>query len=793
MQARIRLRPGEDQLARVMTLSIAFLFIVLAVMVWAFMTEVLPIELTAFLGLLVLIVTGYVPVGEAFDGFASPAVITMFSIFFISAALLETGVADRLGEKIHGLVGGREVPVIVLVMAVAGVLSAFMNNIAAAAVLLPAVSSLGRRAGIPPGRLFMPLSFGAILGGTTTLVGTPPNILASEVLIERGLEPFSLFDFTPIGLALLGVGILFMTTLGRRLLPRETPSKGAQETGRLTRAYRVEERLTTIRVPKGSSLVGLTLAEAKLGATLDVRVLSVERGGDKQLAPPPNFRLAAGDLMLVDGAYADLRAMLDVQGIAIEESDPGHLEDVSTRVRGLTLRVRRGAGVAGRSLAEIRFRDRFGVLVVGIRRDGELLRQQLPRTPLSAGDEVLVLGKHERLTALTAQTEFAVVGGEVSASELLRERLFRVRVGAESPLAGEPIGKSRIGELVGLTVVGVLRDGETLVAVSAEEVLLAGDELLIAGEPTRVVDLLRLGQLEMEPVHARSELESDEVSVTEAVIAPRSSLAGRSLQDLRFRERYGVQVLAVWRESEPIHQDLPVLALRVGDALLLHGPREKIQLLTADPDFIVLNVPQAEPRRTHKAPAALGALALMIVLVVSGLYPVHVVAFAGAVTAVLFGALRMEDAYRSIEWRALFLVAAILPVGGAMEGSGAAQLLAGGIVTVAQNYGPYAFLAALVLLSSMLSQALDGAPTVVILAPVVILTAEQLGVSPYPLMMAVGLAASAAFMTPFSHKANLLVMSAGGYRAMDYVRVGTPLTVVVLALIVLLVPVFFPW
>jgi di/tricarboxylate transporter len=189
---------------------------------------------------------------------------------------------------------------------------------------------------------------------------------------------------------------------------------------------------------------------------------------------------------------------------------------------------------------------------------------------------------------------------------------------------------------------------------------------------------------------------------------------------------------------------------------------------------------------------ALASLGLMILLVVTGLQPIYIAAFAGAVFAVLFGALTMEEAYRGIEWKALFLVAAVLPVGVAMESSGAALFLADGVVEIAGRFGPYAFLTALAILASLLSQGLDGAPTVVILAPVVILTAEKLAVSPYPLMMVVGLAASAAFMTPFSHKANLLVMSAGGYRAMDYVRVGTPLTVAVLGILIVMVPIFFP-
>ena len=775
-----------------MTFEIAFLLLLLVAMVYCFMTEVLPIELTAFVGLLVLVFTGYVPVDEAFKGFSSPAVMTMFSIFFISAALLQTGVADTVGGRLHKLSGGKETPLIILVMVVAAVLSAFMNNVAAAAVMLPAIASLARQAGLAPGRLFMPLSFGAILGGTTTLVGTPPNILTAEVLAERGYERFTLFDFTPIGLALITVGILFMITIGRRLLPSDVMSKGAQESSRLARAYRIEDRLTTIRVPKGSTLDGCTLKDAKLGATLDVRVLRVERGKGKHLAPAPDFVLEGDDLLLVDGNFRDLRHLLTVQGISVEETDPGHLEVASEKIRGVILRLRRGSGLVGKSLVELRFRHHYHVLVVGIRRDGQGMRQQFAQLPLEQDDELLVLGSHAEIASLVDQKDFEISGTEMPASELLHTRLFHLRVSEDSNLVGVTVGNSRIGELVGMTVVGILRQGETLLAMSINEIIQAHDELLIAGEPDRVFDLLGLVNLELVSKSARAELESDAVSVTEAIIAPRSSLAGRSLKDLHFRDRYQLQVLGLWREGESIHRDLAYQALRFGDALLLHGPREQIHRLSEDRDFVVLGDEMTPPRRTEKAWAALASLFLMIGIVVSGYFPIHVAAFAGAVASVLLGSLKMEEAYLAVEWKAVFLVAAVLPVGVAMESSGAANFLANMVVQVAEPFGPYAFLTALVVLSSLLSQGLDGAPTVVILAPVVIITADQLGVSPYPLMMAVGLAASAAFMTPFSHKANLLVMSAGGYRAMDFVRVGTPLTIMVLALIVLLVPMFFP-
>jgi len=177
-----------------MTAQIAFLFAVIAAMVYLFLTEKLPVELTAFAGLAVLALTGYVAPDEAFQGFASPAVITMLSVFFVSGALLHTGVADGAARGIHNLVGPRENLLIVTLMLVAGILSAFMNNVAATAVMMPAVAALAKQARIAPSRLYMPLAFGAILGGTTTLVGTPPNLLTAQVMQERGIEPFHLLS-----------------------------------------------------------------------------------------------------------------------------------------------------------------------------------------------------------------------------------------------------------------------------------------------------------------------------------------------------------------------------------------------------------------------------------------------------------------------------------------------------------------------------------------------------------------------------------------------------------------------
>ena len=180
-------------------------------------------------------------------------------------------------------------------------------------------------------------------------------------------------------------------------------------------------------------------------------------------------------------------------------------------------------------------------------------------------------------------------------------------------------------------------------------------------------------------------------------------------------------------------------------------------------------------------------------MVVTGYQQIHVAAFIAASFTLLTGAIKMDEAYRAIEWRTIFLVASLLPLGEAMQTTGAADLMASTVTDLAGPYGPYVVLAALAILSSLLSQSLDGAPAVVLLAPVAFRVATSLGISPYPIIMGVGLAASAAFMTPFSHKAHLLVTGAGCYRSMDFVKIGTPLTILILGLIVLLVPLAFPF
>ena len=775
-----------------MTPEIGFLFAIIAVMIYFFLTEKLPVELTAFTGLAILALSGYVEPNEAFQGFASPAVITMLSVFFVSAALLRTGVADSAAGAIHNLVGPREKLLIVVLMLVTGLLSAFMNNVAATAVLMPAVASLAKQVGIAPSRLFMPLAFGAILGGTTTLVGTPANLLTAQVMGAHGVEPFKLFDFAPFGIVLLAAGVLYMLTIGQWLLPDRGTGSTMVTPGDLTKIYRLRERLFSIRVPQGSPMDGITLREARIGTALGVNVVAIVREGEKQLAPPPEFMIRAEDHLLVEGRFSDVEHLMSVQGLELGYSNQVDLREASGIFTGVVIRVSENSDIVGKTVQALRVRERYGVLVAAIWRGGEITHDRPGGLPLHVGDEVLFVGQREQIEQVAASPQTDVIEIGPSAVGRLEGIGFELKINAGSTMAGKSLRESRMGELVGLTVLGVLRSGK-LITIGLDDIFEVDDRLLVTGEPARVGSLMGVGNVELEGEASETEIESASVRVVEAVVAPRSAIAGHTLEELNFREHYNLQVLAIWREGEPVHEGLADIRLRIGDALLLQGRATKIELLGPNPDFLMLTPGLEEVRRTKKAPFALAGLGMMVLFVVGGYFPIQVAAFAAAVFVVLTGALTMQEAYRAIEWRAIFLVAAVLPVGVAMERSGAAALIANGIVDSVGSIGPFAVLVSLLVLSSALSQGLDGAPTVVLLAPVVFLAAEQLSISPRPLMMGVGLAASAAFLTPFSHKANLLVMSAGGYRVGDFTRVGSALTIIVLGLLALMIPWLLPF
>lgn len=607
-----------------MTQDAALVLAILIIAIILFASERLRVDLISMMVLLSLLLLGLVDIDEAFSGFSSPAVITVWAIYIVSAGLLRTGVADFIGQRILSVAGTREPRLIGVIMLTVGSMSAFMNNIGATAVLLPAVSSVARRARISTSKLLIPLAFGSLLGGVTTLIGTPPNLLASNALDAAGLEPFGLFDYTQMGLIIMISGILYMVVIGRHLLPER---KGTAD---LTASYQVRDYLTEVRVLSGSPLVGKTSAESRFGQDYDLNIVA---------------------------KIKDLPRSADA--------------------------------------------DRP-------QRSGSNQYQHITMQP------------------------------------------------------DEPIRE--------------------------------GDVLIVRGNLNNILNIKEHQGLEIVPDVKLSDadLTSDDVAIAEVLIPTRSELVGKTLKEIAFRHRYNVTVLALWRHGEPLRRKLADEPLDFADVLLVQGRRARIDLLRSDPDFLLLEPVALKTRRTQKAPIALGIFGIMLGSVILGWLHISAAAVSGAVLLVLTRCLRMEEAYEAIEWKSVFLIAGMLPMGIAMEKTGTAQFLADQIIAIVGGLGPQMIMVGLFILTTIITEFMSNAAAAVLVAPIAISTALSLGVDPRAFVMGVGIAASNSFLFPIGHQANVLVFGPGGYRFFDFTKVGLPLTLLIWVLLIIFLPLFWP-
>jgi di/tricarboxylate transporter len=591
-----------------MTTEMALTLVIILGALLLFATEKLRVDLVALLVLLSVGLLHLIDPEEIFAGFANSAVITVWAVYIVSGGLFKTGVADAVGRVILRLGGDREPRLIAAIMATCGVISAFMNNVGATAMLMPAMVGISRRTRIPVSKLLMPLSFSSLLGGKMTLIGTPANILAMGILADRGLATLGFFEFAPIGVVVLTTGILYMILIGRHLLPVREGAEGRRD------VYRLREYCTEVLVSNSSPLARKTLLEAGLGKDYDLTVLAIERDG-ASLSP--------------------------------------------------------------------------------IGRD----------TVVQAGDLLTVECKLDSL---------------ISARQAL-----------------------------GLTI-----------------------------EAERKLDL--------------ESLEPGNVELIEATLAPRSSLVGRTLREVRFRDRYGFTALAIWRHGEAIAEKLRDVPLQFGDALLLQGPTHRVRDLQEGTDFLVLEPLEVEELRHKKAPIAIAALGLSIGLVVFLDFHISLAMVIGAVTMILTKCLSIEEAHESIDWRTVFLVAGMLPLGMAMEATGTAQFLANIMLEAAGDLGPLALLAGVYLLAALITQAMSNAAAMVLIVPIAVDTALGMGANHITFTMAVVIGAATSFLSPVGHKANVLVFGPGGYRFFDYARVGALLTVALLTVSMIFLPLFWP-
>jgi di/tricarboxylate transporter len=646
----------------------------------------------------------------------------------------------------------------------------------------------------------IPLAYGSLLGGLTTQVGTPPNILVSEALHDGGLKSFTFFDFTPVGLTVMLSGTAFMAFIGRHFLPRRDVAEEftRNKTIDWEKQYSLDEQLFNIRIPHDSLLVNKTLAESRLGSALSWNVIGIMRGRQMISAPGAAEIIQAGDQLTIEGSIDNLKQLQSWQQLIVEESGMDIQEPYSGEIKMGEIVVAVNSPFIGKTLNSIGFRGRFESNVLAIRRMDKIRRTNLQDIPLQPGDVLLIAGRRERLAVFENTNGFEqfrfVPGSELVDVYHLQERLMIMTVPPDSTMIGKTLKESRLGESLGSRVLGILRGNDPILMPEPWENLQANDRLVVEG---RLSDFQILKELEKLGSKKRTRpdikaLVSGNAGLVEAILSPYTMLAGMTLRQLNFREKFGLSVLAILREGKVYRSNLRDMALQFGDALLLYGTHKKLQMLGREPDFIVLTGTAQEELRLEKMKFSILTMVAILVPVIAGWVPIYIAAVIGAALMVLFGCLSMDEAYRQIEWKAVFLIAGLLPLGTALDQTGAARLIAEGVVSVVGPYGPRAVMVGLVVLTFLATCFVPTAALVVLMAPIVLTTSANMGLSPYAFMMAIAVAASASFMTPISHPANILVMGPGGYRFMDYFKVGGLLTLVVLVVIIFVLPFFWP-
>lgn len=779
-----------------MTIPIAATLAILVISIVLITTERIRIDVVALLVLVMLALTGLVTPTEALSGFSNPAVVTVWAIFILSGGLYRTGIANIVGRQILRFAGDSEVRLLVVIMLTTGFMSAFMNNVGVAALLLPVVMDIARQTRRPPSKLLMPLAYGALLGGLTTLIGTPPNILISDALNDAGLRPFGMFDYAPVGVAVMLSGVIFMIVLGRHLLPvRDLTSEGIQAASAadLKKLYDMGERLFVTRLPEDSSLAGKTLAESRVGTALNLNVIGVIRDDQTRLSPGPDFILKPGDRLMVTGRQDRLAEISGGEQLVIETESLTTENLISADIGLAEVSLQSRSSILGQTLQQADFRRRFGVIVLALWREGHPVRTEIDNLPLKTGDLLLVQGTHKNIDALRINPDFLVSPAEKAKIYKLQERLMAVNVPEESTLVGKSLAESHIAEVFGLTVLGIVRQGSTNLVPAPDQRLQAHDTLLVKGKADSMKTIRELKKLEIDrKTQPRlDDLETPQYGLGEVVLSPHTTLADNTLRQIHFREKFGLSVLAIWRGGRAYRSNLRDMPLRFGDALLVYGPRKNLKILGRESDFIVLTEAAQETPRLEKAPLAGLVMVAVLLPVILNWLPISIAAVSGAVVMVLLGCLNMEEAYRFIEWRAVFLIAGMLPLGIAMQKSGAAHFLAEGVVSIAGSSGPLGVIAGLYLLATFSVQVMPSPAVAVLLAPIALNTANTMGFSPYTLMMAVALASSASFLSPVV-PANILIMGPGGYRFSDYLKVGIPLTIVILLVTLIFLPIVWP-
>ena len=609
-----------------MSLDQTTILVILALTLGLFLWGRWRHDVVALAALLGCVLAGLVSADAAFAGFGHPAVITVACVLVLSRGLQTSGAVDLLARGVLPEAGGRLVSMLALLGLGAG-LSAFMNNVGAMALLMPVAVQLAGRLDLTPGQVLMPLAFGTILGGMTTLVGTPPNLIVSGFRADAGRGAFGMFDFTPVGLAVAAAGVVFVALIGWRLVPAR---KAAAGDNFATGAY-----LTEARVPEGSKAIDMTLRQIEDGlADAGAQIVALVRREVRLNAPHGGRQVRAGDILVLEADVEGLAEALSVYGIALEESGPSSPE-----------------------------------------------------------------GKRQAATT-----------------------------GSASGPGNDDDGGEDDSE-----------DGE------------------------------------------KSERNGDDIVLRELVVLPASRLVGHSAQDLHLRSRHGLNLLAVSREGQRPRARLRTLKLRSGDLLLMQGPAEVLADFIADTGAVPLGERDLRLPDRRSALTATAIMAGVVAIAALGLLPAAAAFALGVLASMVLRTVPPRQVYTAIDWPVIVLLAALIPVAGAMEATGAAALIAALLVEWVAQGNALVALVVVIVTTMLLSDLMNNAATAAVMCPVALSIAAALGVNPDSFLMAVAIGASCAFLTPIGHQNNTLILGPGGFRFADYWRLGLPLEVLVLA------------
>ncbi len=604
--------------------------IILALTVVMFIIGKIRADIVALCALTALILLGILTPEEALAGFSSTVIIMMVGLFVVGGAILQTGLAKAVSQKIMKLAAGSDTRMFLLVVIVTSAIGAFVSNTGTVALMMPIVVSMAVQSGTQPARLLMPLAFASSMGGMLTLIGTPPNLVIQDALTAAGYEPLGFFSFFPVGVICIVTGIVVMLPLSKKFLYKKKGS-GKHNSGR--------------------------------GKTLD-------------------------DLVSEYNLSNALRRY----------------------------RIKQHSAIAGKSVAELDLPGRYGLSILEIRNESS------------------------------------------DRSGLIRN--------------------------------------VTQSLASPESILTAGDIIYLTGDTAKMSQFA--SENRMEELDNNS-IDFYDIGISEIVLMPTARIIGMPLRKSGFRERYSINVLGIKRNNDYIMNDLPQVKLQSGDVLLVQGKWSNIAQLDDDEtDWVVLGQPEKQASQVtldYKAPVAAIIMLLMIAAMVFEFIPIAPVTavMAAALLMVITGCFRnVEAAYKTINWESIMLIAAMMPMSVALEKTGTSALISHSLVSSLGSMGPTVLLAGIYFTTSLLTMFISNTATAVLMAPIAMTSATEIGISPYPFLFAVTLGASMCFASPFSTPPNALVMHAGEYTFSDYIKVGLPLQIIIGIVMVFALPLLFP-